>query len=54
MEEELHVDRILVEDLVRHTAEAGGAGGVRAGWTDHDWSHDVENRLLAIVSDGHV
>ena len=53
MEEEVHVDRILVEDLARHAAEARGAGGMRAGRSDHHRAHHVENRDFAVVANGH-
>src|SRR5437762_6755991 len=43
MKKEVNFDWIFVEDLARDAPEARGAGGVRAGRTDHDRSHDVED-----------
>jgi hypothetical protein len=54
MEIEVHRGRVLIEDLARDAAEACRAGRVRAGRTDHDRTHHIEDADLAVVANNHL
>src|SRR5258708_12301770 len=53
MENEADGNRILVEDLPRHTPETCRPGGMRARRADHYRAHHIEDRDFTVVSYGH-